>query len=52
MGINPAVFIANLYLFWYEYTFVLRLNTQLAVLQVRVHGHVSVPPAPRWLTAA
>jgi hypothetical protein len=27
MGINLAVFIANLYLFWYEYTFVLRLNT-------------------------
>lgn len=27
MGINPAVFIANLYLFWYEYTFVARLNT-------------------------
>jgi hypothetical protein len=41
MGINPAVFIANLYLFWYEYTFVLRLN-----------GLVSVPPAPRWLPAA
>jgi hypothetical protein len=27
MGINPAVFIANLYLFWYEYTFAARLNS-------------------------
>jgi hypothetical protein len=30
MGTNPAVFIANLYLFWYEHKFLASLNTMFS----------------------
>jgi hypothetical protein len=35
MGINPAVFIANMYLFWYEYHSVAALNTTVVLRAVR-----------------
>ena len=53
MGINPAVFIANLYLFWYEYRFLLSLGSQFSMArEVDLFPYHQLPSDSVFLDAA
>lgn len=45
MGINPGVFIANIYLLWFEYTFIGSLNTHFsATPELQPFPYHTLPP--------